>query len=1144
MTDTDDTGTDVSDVESTESGFQPEQLQNRGGGGGQHQKNGSMVVKHRTNSSLGNHLDLVNRMVSRWGSMGDTELDGIADEVGDATDSDYDDDNKDEDGKAKKKKKPPQPAEAATATATATAGADGNALQQPPMHKRKKSAHDEMSVLKAEREALESAFDKYIDPEQNGDVDIDEWLLGLQKLNVQLNETLQRKIYALMDKDDSGFIEKNDFVMFATQRFDNEELNLLQMPILEAVRVTHLHNRTHSNLLNRELSQDWTDYDIELLQHEMTSAMSTMVDTMRVELTQEQEFKQEMEKRVTENPDMMVPENAFKWTPYEVVHWVESLGMERYARYFAQENVDGPMLLEDVTEDLLTSQLGVRAIHAKKIMREVTVLKKAVRGVTDLLLDESEFVCVHHIEDLPMKIAQLAIKEELEKVKASKERVKNWYDGEMRKLKLQIQELEEQIASGGKKKKKKKKDKGKEKDVKTKLEEIEVPQPPEDAMDDSPHALMTPLFAAGVVSGPEPTDNLQLGADDENQNDGDNEDEEEEPETKQEESGAVDGDEEEEEEKTEATQQQQARSSVRAADTAKADEQQSDESESESESDDDEESGRRLLGMSTAQLMGLKRSKRGATPKQINKFLKDLRKKKEEKGDEFCYEDTETIMNWTSEEVAYWIISISFEQYAFAFYSLPIDGDMLIRDMNQESIIEDLGVRKIHSARILRQIDKLRRIINEGFDEDVDKVGITIEPDLERPTIEQIESLQERIQELNQERDNIMKELESKDENDEEAGYFSKKIQELETERNALKEAKEKYEGEITEMKSEHEQQIENLNNTLNEANAGNEELRGEIKGLKKEVRKAKRMANGEEVDDEESEEEEEEQEEQKVVDDEPIEMIFSKEEVEQAISKEMDENLQFGVPQNVLYWSAAEVCNWLKGLQFTPYMQVFFNAKISGDVLTQDIGQRMLKKFNVGSMHIPKLLRCIDKLRQQAREQGVEIALSEEVKNEMDPNFKPPEKQKKGKKEKKKGGTVVAKKVQELEKLLEEEKQKADELQKEIEQKDEQLDHWNEQYEEERKMRIAVELELERMNGALDSAQPSKQKVMELENQISAIEENKIRTMRDLNDQLTNLRIGCRLMQKEIAFLKTKQGFHPIDSLVGVLGYSSPPKY
>merc|ERR1712130_674276 len=114
---------------------------------------------------------------------------------------------------------------------------------------------------------------------------------------------------------------------------------------------------------------------------------------------------------------------------------------ERYSRYFAQESVDGPMLLEDMTQDMLESNLAVRTIHAKKIMREIYVLKKAVRGVTDKLLDESDFICTHNIEDLEKKIAILNNKKELELVKRQKDQIKKFYEGEIRKLKEDIIDL-------------------------------------------------------------------------------------------------------------------------------------------------------------------------------------------------------------------------------------------------------------------------------------------------------------------------------------------------------------------------------------------------------------------------------------------------------------------------------------------------------------------------------------------------------------------------------------------------------------------------------------------------------------------------------------------------------------------------------
>merc|ERR1712129_271074 len=170
---------------------------------------------------------------------------------------------------------------------------------------------------------------------------------------------------------------------------------------------------------------------------------------------------------------------------------------------------------------------------------------------------------------------------------------------------------------------------------------------------------------------------------------------------------------------------------------------------------------------------------------------------------------------------------------------------------------------------------------------------------------------------------------------------------------------------------------------------------------------------------------------------------------------------------------------------------------------------------FKVSSMHIPKLLRQIETLRTSAREKGVRITLSEKLVRENQPKVDKPKKEraKKGKKKE-----VNGQRVAELEMELQEEKG----------------------------MRIGMELELEEVRRELDSLQSSgsKLQVEKLENMVSSVEGSKIRTVRDLNEQMYSLRVGCRLMQKEIAYLKTKQGFHPIDSLVSTLGYASAPKY
>ena len=53
-------------------------------------------------------------------------------------------------------------------------------------------------------------------------------------------------------------------------------------------------------------------------------------DFIQDEFAKETEFKNEMEKRFETNPEQFKPENAAKWTVYEVVHWIEDMAMEGY----------------------------------------------------------------------------------------------------------------------------------------------------------------------------------------------------------------------------------------------------------------------------------------------------------------------------------------------------------------------------------------------------------------------------------------------------------------------------------------------------------------------------------------------------------------------------------------------------------------------------------------------------------------------------------------------------------------------------------------------------------------------------------------------------------------------------------------------
>merc|ERR1712154_688728 len=128
------------------------------------------------------------------------------------------------------------------------------------------------------------------------------------------------------------------------------------------------------------------------------------------------------------------------------------------------------------------------------------------------------------------------------------------------------------------------------------------------------------------------------------------------------------------------------------------------------------------------------------------------------------------------------------------------------------------------------------------------------------------------------------------------------------------------------------------------------------------------------------------------------IEITTTRAEIEGIIAQEMESNTEFGFAERALDWSPAEVCSWLKSIQFSPYMEVFYSAQILGDVLLQDLGSKMLRQFKVTSMHIPKLLRNIENLRKMVMEKGVRITVSSGINDDAKPKKKETKKEQQSK--------------------------------------------------------------------------------------------------------------------------------------------------
>jgi len=72
---------------------------------------------------------------------------------------------------------------------------------------------------------------------------------------------------------------------------------------------------------------------------------------------------------------IMNPEEIEKWTVAQVGTWLEQNNLGMYTHVFTQNQIDGNILINDLTEDLLSNNLNVSNLHIPKMLRGILKLK-------------------------------------------------------------------------------------------------------------------------------------------------------------------------------------------------------------------------------------------------------------------------------------------------------------------------------------------------------------------------------------------------------------------------------------------------------------------------------------------------------------------------------------------------------------------------------------------------------------------------------------------------------------------------------------------------------------------------------------------------------------------------------------------------
>jgi len=79
-----------------------------------------------------------------------------------------------------------------------------------------------------------------------------------------------------------------------------------------------------------------------------------------------------------------------QWDVQQVAKWLDQIELGMYKTQFVENSVDGSILLFDVNQELLISELSVKELHAGKLMREIDRLK-SLSGVGEGQTQTGEF---------------------------------------------------------------------------------------------------------------------------------------------------------------------------------------------------------------------------------------------------------------------------------------------------------------------------------------------------------------------------------------------------------------------------------------------------------------------------------------------------------------------------------------------------------------------------------------------------------------------------------------------------------------------------------------------------------------------------------------------------------------------------------
>ena len=182
----------------------------------------------------------------------------------------------------------------------------------------------------------------------------------------ELNGTIQELNKTINDNKESYDEEKKTMEEANAQVLEEKETN-----------ITELNGKIE------EITNNLNEANLKIEEYMDKEEMAR-----KAEEAKDNSYEAQLRRMAEDDATFAVPKRAHKWSVEEVSHWLYTIKIPDYVDAFKEKLVDGSILLSDLSDDQLRTELGIKNYHIGRINREIAKLKELATPP----LAESDFV--------------------------------------------------------------------------------------------------------------------------------------------------------------------------------------------------------------------------------------------------------------------------------------------------------------------------------------------------------------------------------------------------------------------------------------------------------------------------------------------------------------------------------------------------------------------------------------------------------------------------------------------------------------------------------------------------------------------------------------------------------------------------------